>query len=52
MLPACALLGALLLTTADIAARLVMAPQEVPVGILTAALGGPFFLYLVRKEGV
>jgi ferric citrate transport system permease protein len=52
LLPACALLGALLLTTADIAARLVMAPQEVPVGILTAALGGPFFLYLVRKEGV
>jgi ABC-type Fe3+-siderophore transport system permease subunit len=50
LLPACALLGALLLTTADIGARLVMRPEEVPVGILTAVLGGPFFLYLVRKE--
>jgi ferric citrate transport system permease protein len=51
LIPACALLGALLLTTADVGARVVLAPVEVPVGILTAALGGPFFLYLVRKGG-
>lgn len=50
LLPACALMGALLLTVADIGARVIMSPLEVPVGILTAVLGGPFFLYLVRKE--
>jgi ABC-type Fe3+-siderophore transport system permease subunit len=51
LLPACALGGALLLTLADTAARWLYGPQEVPVGILTALLGGPFFVYLVRKEG-
>lgn len=45
-----ALMGGLLLTFADIGARVVIPDQEVPVGILTAVLGGPFFLWLVRKE--
>lgn len=50
LLPASALLGALLLVLADTAARTLLAPVEIPVGILTAALGGPFFLYLLRAR--
>jgi iron complex transport system permease protein len=44
------LLGALLLVIADTAARTVLAPIELPVGILTALLGAPFFLYLLRMR--
>lgn len=47
VLPASALLGALLLLLADIAARLWMAPVELPIGALTALVGGPFFLFLL-----
>ena len=43
-----ALAGALLLVLADTAARLVAVPAEVPVGILTALIGGPAFLLLLR----
>ncbi|MBQ4107617.1 MAG: iron ABC transporter permease [Lentisphaeria bacterium] len=44
--------GGGLLLAADIPARLAMAPQEIPVGILTALVGGPFFFYLLlRKTG-
>jgi iron complex transport system permease protein len=50
VLPYSALLGAMLLVSADIAARLVLRPQELPVGIMTALLGAPFFIYLVRKR--
>jgi iron complex transport system permease protein len=46
-MPASALLGAALLLTADIGARLVVLPAELPIGILTSALGGPFFLALL-----
>ena len=42
--------GATLLVWADLAARLVIAPLEVPVGILTALLGGPFFIFLLYKR--
>jgi iron complex transport system permease protein len=53
LLPASALFGALLLLLADTVARTVMAPSEIPVGIITAATGGPFFLYLLRsRKGV
>jgi cobalamin transport system permease protein len=53
LLPASALFGALLLLVADTVARTVMAPAEIPVGIITAAVGGPFFLYLLRvRKGV
>lgn len=48
LLPVTALFGALLLLIADTAARTAMAPAEIPVGIITAATGGPFFLYLLR----
>ena len=53
LLSGSALLGATLLSLADLAARLVVEPQELPVGVLTAALGAPFFLFLVvqRRRG-
>lgn len=51
LLPVSTLLGAILLVWADVAARTVLAPVEVPVGIVTAALGGPFFLYLLKVRG-
>ena len=41
--------GAIFLVVADTLARTVFAPSEVPVGILMAFIGGPFFLYLLRK---
>lgn len=50
LLPASALTGAALLTAADLASRLAFAPQELPVGILTAALGAPFFLMLLLRH--
>ena len=49
LLPASALLGGALLSLADTSARLVMAPAELPVGILTALIGGPFFLALLLR---
>jgi iron complex transport system permease protein len=53
LLPATALFGALLLLVADTVARTALAPAEIPVGIITAAAGGPFFLYLLRmRRGV
>ena len=53
LLPASALFGALLLLAADTIARTAIAPAEIPVGIITAATGGPFFLYLLRsRKGV
>jgi iron complex transport system permease protein len=45
-----ALAGAALLLAADIAARTVIAPQELPVGVLTAIFGGGYLLFLLRKE--
>jgi len=50
ILPYSALLGAVLLVSADIAARLVLRPQELPVGIMTALVGAPFFIYLARQR--
>ena len=50
LLPASALFGALLLLVADTVARTAMAPSEIPVGVITAATGGPFFLYLLRSR--
>jgi iron complex transport system permease protein len=50
LLPVAALLGALLLLVADTAARAAFPPRELPTGVLTALLGGPFFLYLLRDR--
>lgn len=49
LLPGAALLGASLAVAADLLARTLAAPAEIPVGVLTALLGGPFFLYLVLR---
>lgn len=52
LLPASALAGGALLLLADLAARLVVAPAEMPIGIVTALIGAPFFLYLlIRSRG-
>ena len=51
LIPASALVGALLLLLADGLARTIMPPVELPVGIFTALLGGPFFMVLLWKGG-
>lgn len=48
ILPYSIVFGAILLVSADIAARVVLRPQELPVGIMTALVGAPFFIYLAR----
>jgi iron complex transport system permease protein len=50
VLPLAMLNGAALLLVADVLARVVMAPQEIPVGIITALAGGPFFLWVLRRS--
>ncbi len=50
LVPAAALCGAIFLAAADTAARTVMAPTELPVGVITALCGGPFFLWLYRRQ--
>jgi iron complex transport system permease protein len=49
LLPASALAGASLLLLADLVARLLLAPAELPIGIVTALIGAPFFLYLLLR---
>ncbi|GGA31423.1 FecCD family ABC transporter permease [Paenibacillus physcomitrellae] len=50
LLPLSAVMGALLLSLADFAAQWVSYPSDIPVGIITALLGVPFFLYLLRRK--
>ncbi len=50
LLPAAALAGACLLVLADTAARIVLAPTELPVGVVTALIGVPFFISLLRRR--
>lgn len=50
LLPVSMLAGAALLIVCDTVARVAMFPAEIPVGIVTALLGGPFFVYLLRRE--
>ncbi|WP_456151929.1 iron chelate uptake ABC transporter family permease subunit [Enemella evansiae] len=50
--PCAALLGALLVVWADTAARTVLAPTEVPIGILTAVVGVPAFVLAIRRQVV
>ena len=52
LLPAAFFGGATFLVLADLAARTFAAPTELPVGVVTALLGGPFFLVLLRRRGV
>jgi iron complex transport system permease protein len=51
VLPASALFGAAFLVMCDVAARTLLAPLEIPVGVITAMLGGPFFLWLLVRKG-
>jgi iron complex transport system permease protein len=51
LIPSCILLGGSLLTLADTLARVIIAPQQLPVGIFTAFIGVPMFLYLLNKAG-
>jgi iron complex transport system permease protein len=50
VLPASALFGASFLVACDVVARTILAPVELPVGIITALIGGPFFLWLLIKK--
>ncbi|WP_235601273.1 iron ABC transporter permease [Tissierella sp. P1] len=50
ILPASAFVGGIFMVSADTIARTIISPVEIPVGIITALFGGPFFLYLLRKS--
>lgn len=50
IIPSSAVLGALLMVAADLGARMINPPFETPIGVLTALVGVPFFLYLSRKQ--
>lgn len=51
LIPFAALLGGIFMIWADVAARVVVAPSELPIGVVTAFLGAPFFLVLLRRSG-
>jgi len=50
LIPSCALVGATFLILVDVLARTIIAPSELPLGIITALFGVPFFIYLLRKK--
>ena len=50
LIPACAVNGATALIVCDTLSRILIAPKEMPVGIILSAIGAPFFLYLLRKQ--
>ncbi|WP_010676602.1 FecCD family ABC transporter permease [Bacillus timonensis] len=50
VLPISALLGGIFVVWADVAARMIIAPEELPIGILTALIGGPFFIWLLKTK--
>lgn len=52
LLPASAMLGATIVLAADMLARVIVAPAELPLGIVTAIVGAPFFLHLVLRRGI
>lgn len=49
VIPGCAVFGAALVLSADVIARFLIMPQEIPVGVMTALIGTPFFIYLARR---
>jgi iron complex transport system permease protein len=49
LLPGSALLGASLMMTADLLSRTLIQPAELPVGLITSAIGAPFFLWLIFR---
>lgn len=52
LLPMSTVLGAVLLTSTDVLGRIVARPEEIDVGIITALVGAPFFIYIVRRQKV
>ncbi|MGV0109422.1 FecCD family ABC transporter permease [Arthrobacter sp. CP30] len=52
LLPLSAVLGAILLTSTDVLGRIVARPEEIDVGIISALVGAPFFIYIVRRQKV
>lgn len=52
LLPAAACVGACLMLLADLAARTVVVPAELPIGVLTSGLGGPFFIWLLARRRI
>jgi len=50
LLPTSALVGSLLMVTADLAARMILQPSEIPTGIVVAVIGAPYFLYLLARS--
>ena len=50
LVPQVALLGAIFLVLADLLARSLISPAEIPIGVVTALVGGPFFLYLLKRQ--
>ncbi len=50
LMPCAALLGAIMLLLSDSVARVVISPAELPIGIITAAIGGPFFMFLLVQQ--
>lgn len=50
LLPVCTLTGAIFLIAADLISRLIIAPAEMPIGVITAICGAPFFIYLLKKR--
>ncbi|MCD1294977.1 iron ABC transporter [Methanocella sp. CWC-04] len=50
LIPSSVLMGAIFLTVADTFSRVIIQPTELPVGIITALIGAPFFIYLLRKK--
>ncbi|MEE1042202.1 MAG: iron chelate uptake ABC transporter family permease subunit, partial [Lachnospiraceae bacterium] len=50
LIPASVLVGGTFLVAADIISRVAVAPEELPIGVVSAFFGAPFFLYLIRKS--
>lgn len=50
IIPYCAIFGGILLLLADVVARLVIIPEEMPIGVMTAFIGVPFFIYIARRR--
>ncbi len=52
VLPVSALLGGILVVWVDVVARMIIAPEELPVGVLTAIIGGPVFILMLKRNGI
>lgn len=50
LIPSCLLAGGIFLVICDSISRIAVSPSEIPIGVMTAILGGPFFIYILRKK--